>query len=62
MTFKEKLDALDLVIGVLKEHERNLDDLVDRAGMMVARFDELVEEKALEHARGILLNALEGLT
>jgi len=30
MGFVEKIDALDLIIGVLKEHEKNLDYAVSR--------------------------------
>ena len=30
MTFAEKIDALDLIITVLKDHEKRLSDLIDR--------------------------------
>jgi len=30
MGFTEKIDVLDMIIEVLREHEKALDDLVDR--------------------------------
>jgi hypothetical protein len=33
-----KLDTLDLVINVLKEHEKSLDELVERLDMLIDAF------------------------
>ncbi|HUV55131.1 MAG TPA: hypothetical protein VMW03_08000 [Candidatus Krumholzibacteriaceae bacterium] len=30
MSFTEKIDVLDLIINVIKEHEEKLDELVER--------------------------------
>ena len=30
MEFTQKIDVLDLIIGILKEHEKTLDGLIER--------------------------------
>jgi len=35
MSFTEKVDVLDLLINILREHEEKLDDLVERLEMVV---------------------------
>lgn len=39
----EKMDALDLVIGVLKEHEKNLDRLAERLEAVAERLEKAPE-------------------
>jgi len=39
MSYTEKIDVLDLLINVLREHEEKLDELVER----MEKMDELVE-------------------
>jgi len=37
MTLQEKMDALDMVIDILVEHEKTLDALIERLEDMLAR-------------------------
>ncbi len=37
MSFDEKMDAIDLIINVLREHEKSLDELVSRLEELVSR-------------------------
>ena len=37
MSFDEKMDAIDLIINVLREHEKSLDELVSRLEGLLAR-------------------------
>jgi hypothetical protein len=59
MAYDGKIDALELVINILREHEKKLDELVSRAGILVEEFEALIEEKAREYAREMIGNALE---
>jgi len=38
---KSKLDVLDLVINILKEHEKNLDRLLERLEMLIETFSQI---------------------
>jgi len=38
---KSKLDVLDLVINILKEHEKNLDRLLERLEMLIEAFSQI---------------------
>ena len=44
---KEKLDVLDLVIAVLREHEKRLDELVSRLERVLEREEFQRREKKL---------------
>ena len=46
MSFTEKIDVMDLIINVLREHEEKLDEIVER----FEKLDKLVErlEKAID--------------
>lgn len=44
---KSKLEALDLVINVLKEHEKRLDGLVERLDTLIDAFSRI--QTRLEH-------------
>ena len=37
MSFTEKIDVLDLIINVIKEHEEKLDELVERLELICDR-------------------------
>ena len=37
MSFTQKIDALDMIIEVLREHEKALDDLVQRIEALLPR-------------------------
>ena len=39
MGFTEKIDVLDMIINVLKEHEKALDDVADRLEKVTAVFE-----------------------
>lgn len=39
MGLKEKLDVLDFIINILREHERNLDDIVGRLEVLFQEFE-----------------------
>jgi len=41
MSFTEKIDVLDLLIKILREHEEKMDRLVERAEIAVKRLEEL---------------------
>ena len=45
--FQEKVDALDLVINILKEHEKTLSNLADRLEGFVKDISELDRRKSL---------------
>ena len=55
----DRIDAVDLILNVLREHEKKLDELVSRAGILVNEFEALIEERGHERAREILRGALE---
>ena len=44
MSFIEKVDALDLIISVLREHERALDEKLDRLDGLIDDFCDVLEE------------------
>jgi ABC-type transporter Mla subunit MlaD len=50
---KSKLDVLDLVINILKEHEKNLDRLLERLDTLIEAFAQI--QTRLE----ILCNTIE---
>lgn len=52
--FQEKIDVLDIIIGILKDHEEHLSDVADRLDK-ISR-DLLVFEKKMER----LDRALDG--
>jgi len=39
MSFTEKIDVLDLLIKILQEHEKKLDELVERLELWVNKID-----------------------
>ena len=39
MDYSEKVDVLDMIISVLKEHERTLDELISRLEKLVPKED-----------------------
>ena len=39
MSFTEKIDVLDMIIAILQEHEKNLDELINRFEVTADRFD-----------------------
>ena len=48
----ERLDALDLLIQVLSEHERLLDVLAERLNASIARIERLLMENKLVRVKG----------
>lgn len=38
MSFTEKIDVLDLLINIIKEHEEKLDQLVERIEILLADY------------------------
>lgn len=57
----DKIDVLDLVINLLKEHEKEFDRLVGRMELLTESFEATVDELALKKAREILRDTLEDL-
>jgi uncharacterized coiled-coil protein SlyX len=51
VSFTEKVDVLDLLINVLREHEENLDRLVARMEALCSRCPALKGEALEEDAR-----------
>jgi len=45
MSFTEKIDVLGMIISILKEHEKKIDQLVDRIETVADRLETVVEEK-----------------
>lgn len=46
MSFTEKIDVMDLIINVLREHEEKLDEIVERLEKLdglVKRFEKAVD-------------------
>lgn len=48
MSFDEKMDAIDLIINVLREHEKSLDELVSRLEELLAKAAPMGEGAGLE--------------
>jgi len=45
MSYTEKIDVLDLLINILKEHEAKLDELVTRLEAVCEKVDDTQEVK-----------------
>jgi len=45
MGLTEKIDVLDLLIAVLREHERKLDEQIDKVDAMIKRLERLARER-----------------
>lgn len=43
MSYTEKIDVLDLLIKILKEHEENLDEKIERLELVVEAITPLLE-------------------
>jgi len=43
MSFTEKIDVMDLIINVLREHEEKLDKTVERFEKLVERLEKAIE-------------------
>ena len=48
MSAIEKIDVLDLIINVLKEHEKKLDELIGKLECLIDRTSEKGELKSLK--------------
>ena len=44
MSFTEKIDVMDLLISVLKDHEEKLDELEERFEKLVERLEKAIEQ------------------
>ena len=47
MSYMEKIDVLDLLIEILQEHEKRLDELVARLEFLVDQIDGSVPEAGI---------------
>ena len=47
MSLTEKIDVLDLIINVLKEHEKKLDELIGKLEILIDREGEASERNIL---------------
>jgi hypothetical protein len=56
MGVKSKLDALDLVINVLIEHEKRLDDLIQRLEKNTEIIEEIIKREKISQIIGTLKN------
>jgi len=45
MSYTEKIDVLDLLVNILKEHEEKLDTLVTRLEVVCEKVDDTQEVK-----------------
>jgi len=43
VSFGQKIDSLDLIIEVLREHEKTLDRLINNLGDAIDKLDKVVE-------------------
>jgi hypothetical protein len=56
MGVKSKLDALDLIINVLLEHEKRLDDLIQRLEKNTEIIEEIIKREKISQIIGTLKN------
>jgi hypothetical protein len=56
MGVKSKLDALDLIINVLIEHEKRLDDLIQRLEKNTEIIEEIIKREKISQIIGTLKN------
>jgi len=53
---KSKLDALDLIINVLIEHEKRLDDIIERLEKNAEAIEEIIKREKISRIVGNLKN------
>jgi len=53
---KSKLDALDLIINVLIEHEKRLDDIIERLEKNAEAIEEIIKREKISRIMGNLKN------
>ena len=56
MGVKSKLDALDLIINVLIEHEKRLDDIIERLEKNAEAIEEIIKREKISRIIGTLKN------
>jgi len=56
MGVKSKLDALDLIINVLIEHEKRLDDIIERLEKNTEVIEEIIKREKISRIIGTLKN------
>jgi len=56
MGVKSKLDALDLIINVLIEHEKRLDDIIGRLEKNTEVIEEIIKREKISRIIGALKN------
>jgi len=56
MGVNSKLDALDLIINVLIEHEKRLDDLIQRLEKNTEVIEEIMKREKISRIIGTLKN------
>jgi len=56
MGIKSKLDALDLVINVLLEHEKKLDDIIEKLEKNTEAIEEIIKKERISRIMGTLKN------
>jgi len=56
MGVKSKLDALDLIINVLIEHEKRLDDIIERLEKNAEAIEEIIKREKISRIMGNLKN------
>jgi CheY-like chemotaxis protein len=59
MTLRDKIDVLDIIINVLNEHERKLDELVERLGVITNMLEKQTEFKGSITANNSHIEAIE---
>jgi CheY-like chemotaxis protein len=61
MSFTEKIDVLDLLINILREHEEKLDELVERLEIVsqTIQRDPTLKKSLLEYELGVLPEDME---
>ena len=56
MGVKSKLDALDLIINVLIEHEKRLDDIIERLEKNTEAIEDIIKREKISQIIGTLNN------
>jgi len=56
MGIKSKLDALDLIINVLIEHEKKLDDIIEKLEKNTETIEEIIKKERISRIMGTLKN------
>ena len=58
MSFTEKIDVLDLLINILKDHEEKLDELITRLETLIDAYADSLPPPTLENVNKALTGSV----